>query len=166
MASVPGAPITFPGQAAAFPTEIALPQDGVFVPPPVAHTFDGPLPAFLAPPSAPGAEETRFAESLPEPVARGSVKPPKAPSKSMQTIIVGTITVVLLFATVMFLMGDPSRRFGKKPKSKVSDEDNPIAQPLDSGPADQSIEDVFARINAASKSGDTKNGSDGSKEKK
>ncbi len=164
--AAPVGPITFPGQVAAFPTEIALPQEGVFVPPPGVHTFDGPLPAFLAPPAAPGAEETRFAESLPEPVARGAVKPPKVPSKSTQTIIISTITVILLFATVMFLMGDPSRRFGKKPKSKEPEEDNPIARPLDSGPADQSIEDVFARINAASKPDDKKNDSDGSKEKK
>lgn len=166
VAPAPSGPVTFPGQAAAFPTEIALPQEGVFVPPPVEHTFDGPLPAFLAPQAAPGAEETRFAESLPEPVARGSVKPPKVPSKSMQTVIISTITVILLFATVMFLMGDPSRKFGKKPKSKEPEEDNPIARPMDSGPADQSIEDVFARINAASGSGDKKNDSNGSKEKK
>lgn len=160
----PQGPVTFPGQVAAFPPAVALPQQGVFIPPPVEHTFDGPLPAFLAPAAAPGADEMRFAESLPEPVARGSVKPPKAPSKSMQTIIISTITVILLFSTVMFLMGDPSRKFGKKPKSNQSEEDNPIARPLDSGPADQSIEDVFARINAASGSGNQKN--DASKEKK
>lgn len=123
-------------------------------PPRDQHEIDGPLPSFLTPQAAPGAAEEHFASSLPEPAARGNVKPPKLPSRQTQKLIIGTVSAIVVFAMIMFLLGDPWRRFGKKPKSKEPLEDNPIARPLEDGPA-ESVEDVFARINAMNKSGES-----------
>jgi hypothetical protein len=48
-------------------------------------------------------------------------------------------------------MGDPSRRFGQKPKPKGPVEENPIARPFTPQPGDGNVEDIMARINAMSK---------------
>ena len=147
--------VTTPSRLPAGPGEpppggVTFPEDGV-IPDRTVLTIEGPLPEFLAPPPEPGHAEVSFAQSLPEPVARGNVQPPKMPSKQVQMIAIGAISVILLFATVMFLMGDPSRKFGKKPKPNGPVEDNPIARPFTPQPGDGNVEDIMARINAMSK---------------
>ena len=133
------------------PSEIVFPVTGDFL---VAErpAMEGPTPAFMAPLPPPGAAEVGFAESLPEPVARGAVKPHKPPSQTMVRVVVGSITAIVLFATVMFLMGDPMR--GRKPKLKGPVEENPIAGK--GTPPGESIENIFDRINATSKPNDNK----------
>jgi hypothetical protein len=162
IATAPMAPVpTTSAPVAAAPT--ASPAGQPYFPPagsdfspvgpaPAGPVFEGPVPAFMAPPAQPGAAEMQFASSLPDPQARGNVKPPKMPSKGVMNIALGTVAVIMLFATVMFLLGDPLRGWGKVPKPKGPVEENPIAKPLEPGQGDSSIEDVFARINAASKS--------------
>ena len=90
-----------------------------------------------------------FAQSLPEPAARGSVQPPKLMSKTVRMLVVGSVTAIVLFATIMFLMGDPLR--GKKPQASKPVEETPAA---DKTPPGESIENIFDRINASSKSSD------------
>ena len=133
--------------APAAPSEIHFPVTGDFLVP-ERPAMEGPTPAFMAPPPPPGDAEVGFAHSLPEPVARGAVKPHTPPSKTLMRVVIGSITVIMLFATIMFLMGDPLR--GKKPKLKPPVEDNPIAGK--GAPRDESIENIFDRINNASKS--------------
>ncbi|MBS0204894.1 MAG: hypothetical protein JSS49_18460 [Planctomycetes bacterium] len=129
------------------PGEI-LPQLGPIPERPVL-TIDGPLPQFLAPLPEPGLAEVSFAQSLPEPLARGNVKPPKMPSKQVQMIAIGTVSIILLVATVLFLMGDPLRTRMSKPAGSVVQPSRPAGR-------DESAEDVFARINALSKPGNSK----------
>lgn len=110
--------------------------------------MEGPLPSFMAASPLHGPAEIAFAQSLPEPAARGSVKGPKLQSKTVQIVVAGTITAILLFATVMFLMGDPLR--GKKPK--LDPVENANSPAITEEAQDESIEDVFKRIQSSSKS--------------
>ncbi len=140
----------FPAQLMApVPTGHYLPAEpfaGVVLP--AVHTMDGPVPGFMAPAPPPGPAELSFAQSLPEPVARGAIQPPKPTSKSSQNLIIGGISAILLFATIVFLMGDPFRRFGKTKPPEEPAEMNPIAKPYVPQPGDTTAEDAFARINA------------------
>jgi hypothetical protein len=140
----------FPAQLMAPPpTGHYLPAEpfaGVILPP--VHTMDGPVPGFMAPAPPPGPAELSFAQSLPEPVARGAIQPPKPTSKTNQNLIIGGISAILLFATIVFLMGDPFRRFGKTKPPAEPEEMNPIAKPYVPQPGDTTAEDAFARINA------------------
>ncbi len=139
----------FPQVAGPPPTEHYLPSEpfaGVVLPP--VHAMDGPIPSFMAPPPPPGQAEMSFAQSLPEPVARGAVQPPKQISKTNQNLIIGGISAILLFAAVMFLMGDPFRRVGKTKPPEEPAEMNPIAKPYVPQAGDTTAEDAFARINA------------------
>lgn len=117
---------------------------------PEREAMDGPLPSFMAPVAGAGPAEAMFAQSLPEPAVRGSIQPPKTPSKTLQMVIIGGVSAILLFATVMFLLGDPMR--GRKPKlAKPPSEENPIAE-KDSGPT-ETMEEMLKRINASSNPG-------------
>jgi hypothetical protein len=109
--------------------------------------MEGPMPAFMAPAPAPGAAEESFAQSLPEPEVRGAVKPPKQPSKQMQYMIYGSITVIVLFATIMFLAGDPFRGRAPKKQKPVEVESHPAQQ---DGPQ-ESMEDLLKRIQNSNK---------------
>ena len=155
-ADAPGAAPIAPPPAAGMwsvgpaPSEIVFPVTGDFLVP-ERPAMEGPTPDFMAPLPPPGAAELGFAESLPEPVARGAVKPHKPPSKALVRVAVGSITVIVLFATIMFLMGDPMR--GRKPKLKGPVEENPIAGKTQPG---DSSENIFDRINATSKPNDNK----------
>lgn len=140
----------FPAQLMApVPTGHYLPAEpfaGVVLP--AVHAMDGPVPGFMAPAPPPGPAELSFAQSLPEPVARGAIQPPKPTSKTNQNLIIGGISAILLFATIVFLMGDPFRRFGKTKPPAEPEEMNPIAKPYVPQPGDTTAEDAFARINA------------------
>ncbi len=140
----------FPAQLMAPPpTGHYLPTEpfaGVNLPP--VHEMDGPVPGFMAPAPPPGVAELSFAQSLPEPVARGAIQPPKPTSKANQNLIIGGISAILLFAAIVFLMGDPFRRFGKTKPPEEPAEMNPIAKPYVPQPGDTTAEDAFARINA------------------
>lgn len=129
---------------------------GPAVPPPVVTgdflmgeraPMEGPMPAFMAPAPAPGAAEESFAQSLPEPEVRGAVKPPKQQSKQMQYMIYGSITVIVLFATIMFLAGDPFRGRAPKKQKPVEVESHPAQQ---DGPQ-ESMEDLLKRIQNSNK---------------
>ncbi len=130
-----------------------FPVTGGEFPVPVGHAFDGPLPEFMAPPPPPGAAEVMFAQSLPEPVARGAVQPPKLPSKTVIRVAVGSISLIVVVATVVFLLGDPLRRAGKDSKPKGPDEMNPIARPYTPEPGGESKEDFWARVKASQSNG-------------
>jgi hypothetical protein len=108
--------------------------------------MEGPVPAFMAPAPVAGAAEEMFAQSLPTPGVRGSVQPPKLPSKTVQMVIIGSITVIVLFVTVMFLAGDPMR----SPKPKLA-KTTAKEKSVEAAPSGESIENVFERINASSK---------------
>lgn len=150
-------PVPAPPTVGQFPAQLmAPPPTGHYLPtepfagvdlPPV-HTMDGPVPGFMAPAPPPGVAELSFAQSLPEPVARGAIQPPKPTSKANQNLIIGGISAILLFAAIVFLMGDPFRRFGKTKPPEEPAEMNPIAKPYVPQPGDTTAEDAFARINA------------------
>jgi len=61
-----------------------------------------------------GPEEELFASSLPQPIARGSIKPPKPQSVILMTVIWSTVSSIVLFAAYMFLEGDPWRGYDAK----------------------------------------------------
>lgn len=150
-------PVPAPPTVGQFPAQLmAPPPTGHYLPtepfagvnlPPV-HEMDGPVPGFMAPAPPPGVAELSFAQSLPEPVARGAIQPPKPTSKANQNLIIGGISAILLFAAIVFLMGDPFRRFGKTKPPEEPAEMNPIAKPYVPQPGDTTAEDAFARINA------------------
>ena len=141
----------FTGQASGQPVFPAAGEDFLA---PVGQTFDGPLPQFMAPPPPPGAAEVSFAQSLPEPVARGAVQPPKIPSKTVMRFAIGSVSLIVVVATVVFLLGDPLRKVGKDTKPKGPEEMNPIARPFkpEQGGGD-SMEDAIARMKALQSGG-------------
>jgi hypothetical protein len=144
-ASVPQVPVAGTWPVGTAPAEAPFAVTGDFLVP-ERPAMEGPTPAFMAPLPPPGAAEVGFAASLPEPEARGAVRPHKPPSKTMMRVAIGSVSAILLVATVLFLMGDPLR--GKKPKLKKPVQEAPVAG------KQESIEDVFQRINASSKSND------------
>ena len=135
-----------PGQA---PASMA-PGAGMFFPPdatssaspPVVHALDGPLPGFMAPAAPPGQAELSFAQSLPEPAAR-AITPPNPQSRLIQNLAIGAVSVIVLFAAVMFLMGDPFRQVGKNKRGAPKEVKSKVATP-----SDVTTEDAFSRINA------------------
>lgn len=135
-----------PGQA---PASLATAAGMYFPPdvtssamPPVVHTLDGPLPGFMAPAAPPGQAELSFAQSLPEPVAR-PITPPNPQAKRIQNLAIAVVSVIVLFAAVMFLMGDPFRQVGKNKRGAPKETKSNVATP-----SDVTTEDAFSRINA------------------